>query len=113
MANTIKIKRGLSANLSKANLQDGEIAFTTDTKELYISSIAEPINKNTTYNISKTGSKIVLNGSDGTSIEVEDNDTTYAEVTQSDAGLMDSKDKIKLDNIILASNSEIDAIFSE
>lgn len=37
MANIIKIKNGLSTNLSKANLQKGELAFTTDTHQLYTS----------------------------------------------------------------------------
>ena len=36
MANTIKIKRGLSSNISNATLEQGELAITTDTNELYI-----------------------------------------------------------------------------
>lgn len=36
MANTIKIKRGLSSGLSSLTLQEGEPAITTDTKKLYI-----------------------------------------------------------------------------
>lgn len=36
MANTIKIKRGLSSNLDSLILQEGELATTTDTKKLYI-----------------------------------------------------------------------------
>lgn len=36
MANTIKIKRGLSSNLDGLTLQEGELATTTDTKKLYI-----------------------------------------------------------------------------
>lgn len=36
MANTIKIKRGLSSGLSSLTLQEGELATTTDTKKLYI-----------------------------------------------------------------------------
>lgn len=36
MANTIKIKRGLSSNISNAILEQGELAITTDTNELYI-----------------------------------------------------------------------------
>lgn len=35
MANTIKLKRGLSSNLSNLVLQEGEIALTTDTNEIY------------------------------------------------------------------------------
>lgn len=33
MANTIKIKRGKSNNLSVSNLQDGELALTLDTNK--------------------------------------------------------------------------------
>lgn len=33
---TIKVKRGLEANLSSITLGDGEFAFTTDTKKLYV-----------------------------------------------------------------------------
>ena len=36
MANTIKIKRGLSSNLDSLTLQEGELATTTDTRKLYI-----------------------------------------------------------------------------
>lgn len=36
MANTIKIKRGLSSNISNVTLEQGELAITTDTNELYV-----------------------------------------------------------------------------
>ena len=36
MANTIKIKRGLSSNISNITLVQGELAITTDTNELYV-----------------------------------------------------------------------------
>ena len=36
MANIIKIKRGLSTNLDNASLQQGELAITTDTQDLYV-----------------------------------------------------------------------------
>lgn len=36
MANTIKIKRGLSANIDSATLEQGELAVTTDTHDLYV-----------------------------------------------------------------------------
>ena len=36
MANTIKIKRGLSNNISNATLAQGELAITTDTQDLYV-----------------------------------------------------------------------------
>ena len=81
MANIIKIKRGLSSDLSKANLQEGEIAFTTDTKKLYVSTTATPINENTTYTLTKSGSTITLTGSDGSTTSVADSNTTYTHPT--------------------------------
>lgn len=36
MANTIKIKRGLSSNIDNTILAQGELAITTDTNELYV-----------------------------------------------------------------------------
>lgn len=36
MANTIKIKRGLSSDISNVTLEQGELAITTDTNELYV-----------------------------------------------------------------------------
>lgn len=99
MANIIKIKRGLSKDLSKANLQEGEIAFTTDTKKLYVSNTDEPINNDTTYSLSKSGSTITLTGSDGSTTSVSDSNTTYSNATTSANGLMSSTDKSKLDGI--------------
>lgn len=99
MANTIKIKRGLKANLSKANLQPGEMAFATDTKELYVSDTTAPINANTTYSISKSGSIITLTGSDGSTSTVSDSNTTYSAATTAKDGLMSVADKTKLNGI--------------
>ena len=36
MANTIKIKRGLSSNIDNTTLAQGELAITTDTQDLYV-----------------------------------------------------------------------------
>ena len=36
MANTIKIKRGLSSNINNTTLAQGEFAITTDTQDLYV-----------------------------------------------------------------------------
>ena len=36
MANTIKIKRGLSSNINNTTLEQGELAITTDTQDLYV-----------------------------------------------------------------------------
>lgn len=35
MSNKIKLKRGLSSNISSVVLDDGEVALTTDTNKLY------------------------------------------------------------------------------
>lgn len=98
---TIKIKRGLEADLDKLTLAEGEMAFTTDTKKLYISNTANPVNNNTTYSLSKSGSTITLTGSDGskTSVTDADTNTTYSAATQSAAGLMSATDKKRLDGI--------------
>lgn len=106
MANIIKIKRGLSKNLSQANLQEGEMAFTTDTKKLYISNTDEPINNNTTYSLSKSGSTITLTGSDGskTSVTDADTNTTYNAATTSANGLMTSAMVTKLNGIADGAN---------
>lgn len=52
MANTIKIKRGLSSNIDNATLAQGELAITTDTNELYVGkeSGKEKINVQANYN---------------------------------------------------------------
>lgn len=52
MANTIKIKRGLSSNIDNATLAQGELAITTDTNELYVGKEngKEKINVQSDYN---------------------------------------------------------------
>ena len=52
MANTIKIKRGLSSNIDNTTLAQGELAITTDTNELYVGkeSGKEKINVQANYN---------------------------------------------------------------
>lgn len=52
MANTIKIKRGLSSNIGNTTLAQGELAITTDTNELYVGkeSGKEKINGQANYN---------------------------------------------------------------
>lgn len=46
MANTIKIKRGLSSNISNVTLEQGELAVTTDTNELYVGTTSTPVQLN-------------------------------------------------------------------
>lgn len=107
MANKIKIKRGLSSNINKLQLEAGELAITTDTTELYAgdkNNNAVKINNNTTYTLTKNGSSIVLTGSDGSTQSVADSNTTYNAATQSANGLMSSTDKAKLDGIATGAN---------
>lgn len=106
MANIIKIKRGLSKHLWNAQLQEGEMAFATDTKKLYISNTDEPINNDTTYSLSKSGSTITLTGSDGTKTSVTDADTntTYEVATTSANGLMTSAMVTKLNGVAEGAN---------
>ena len=114
MANTIKIKRGPSAGLPTVTLQDGEMAFTTDTKKLYISSTDEPINNNTTYSISKSGSTITLTGSDGSKTTVTDSNTTYSDATTSSHGLMTATMVTKLNGIATGANkTTVDSALSD
>lgn len=68
MANRIKLKRGLSANIGSLQLETGELAVTTDTGELYVgdrNKKVTKINNNTTYTLTKNGPTITLTGSDG------------------------------------------------
>lgn len=53
----------------------------------------------TTYKIVKSADKIILVGSDKSSSEVVDNNTTYQTVTTTANGLMTKEDKFKLDGI--------------
>lgn len=107
MANKIKLKRGLSTNVSSLQLETGELAVTTDTGELYVGDKDKKvlkINDNTTYTLTKSGSTITLKGSDGSSQSVTDSNTTYSAATQSANGLMSSTDKTKLDGIATGAN---------
>lgn len=52
MANTIKIKRGLSTDISKLSLSPGELAITLDTREMYVgdsSGAVKSISSNLKY----------------------------------------------------------------
>lgn len=86
MANIIKIKRGLSSNLSKLTLAQGELAITTDTQELYTANQSNQIvkinhNDNTTYTLTKEGSSIVLTGTDGYRATIADENTVVSSAT--------------------------------
>lgn len=102
MANTIKLKRGLSSNINKLQLEAGELAITTDTTELYAgdkNNNAVKINNNTTYTLTKNGTSIILTGSDGSTQSVADSNTTYNAATTNADGLMSAADKTKLNGI--------------
>lgn len=107
MANKIKLKRGLSTNISSLQLDTGELAVTTDTGELYVGDKDKQvvkINENTTYTLTKSGSTITLKGSDGSTQTVSDSNTTYNAATTSAAGLMSATDKSKLNGIATGAN---------
>lgn len=67
MANTIKIKRGLSSNISNITLAQGELAITTDTNELY----AGTANGNVKLNDSNTDEIISIGKVEPTSPSVQ------------------------------------------
>ena len=62
---------------------------------------------NTTYTLTKSGSTIYLNGSDGSQDTVSDSNTTYGLASQSADGLMSSEDKEKLDGIDEGANNYV------
>lgn len=67
MANTIKIKRGLSSNISNITLAQGELAITTDTNELYVGTA----NGNVKLNDSNVDEIISIGGTEPTSPSVQ------------------------------------------
>lgn len=59
----------------------------------------EPGGDAVTYTLTKTGNEIYLNGSDGSSTHVTDEDTTYELASSSSSGLMSSSQYTKLNNL--------------
>lgn len=101
----------IKALTAENKVLDGALYVATDTGTLWmgISSssliqIKDNINTNTTYNLTKSGSTITLNGSDGSTFNVTDSNTVYGNATASAAGLMSAADKTKLDGIAAGSN---------
>lgn len=101
----------IKALTAKNKVLDGALYVATDTGTLWmgISSssliqIKDNINTNTTYTLTKSGSTITLNGSDGSTFNVTDSNTVYGNATASAAGLMSAADKTKLDGIAAGSN---------
>lgn len=108
-ANTLKFNNNFfqADDLSTVSLRDKGI--TADKiADGVIPEAAEPI----TYSLSKSGSAIILKGSDGSSSQVTDANTTYTNATISSAGLMSSSDKSKLDGMVELTDDEINDIFS-
>lgn len=82
MSQKIQIKRGLKANLPL--LADGEFAFCTDTKELFIGSatgniLVYPVNNSSTVNVtdSSTNGNLIINGVE---VKVYDDTTIQAAI---------------------------------
>ena len=81
----------------------------TKTSQLTNDSGFKTTDTNTTYTLSKSGTSIVLTGSDGTTSTVTDSNTTYSEATESKKGLMSATDKQRLDDLYeLLSTRDLD-----
>lgn len=94
-----KFKKGTKAKVDSAAVSEGTIYITTDTHEMYVDSTTAHEKIGTTYSLSKSGNTITLTGSDGSSSNVTDTNTTYGNATSSASGLMSANDKAKLDGI--------------
>lgn len=69
----------------------------TKTSQLTNDSGYKTTDSNTTYNLSKSGTNIVLTGSDGSKTSVDDNNTTYGVATSAALGLVKSGTDITVD----------------
>lgn len=98
---TIKVNGTAQTVTSKAV----DIAVPTKTSQLTNDSGFKTTDNNTTYSLSKSGSTIILAGSDGSTTSVTDSNTTYGNATTSAAGLMSKEDKVKLDGIASGANN--------
>lgn len=95
-------KNGTNVTSFSANSSTDKVAnitVPTKTSELTNDSGFKSTDNNTTYTLTKEGSEIILNGSDGTSTKVVDSDTntTYAVATISKLGLIKSGTDITVD----------------
>ena len=77
----------------------------TKTSELTNDSGFKTTDNDTTYELTKSGSTIILTGSDGSTTKVTDSNTTYSVATTSSNGLMSSTDKSKLDGVASGANN--------
>lgn len=103
-------KNGLDLGINSSRKVN--ITVPTRTSELTNDSGFKTSDSNTTYTLSKSGNRITLQGSDGTSTYVTDSDTTYTTSTTSSNGLMSYSDKLKLDNIDSYANNYIHPSYS-
>ena len=113
----VNFKQSTEAKILSAPISDGTFYVSTDTKKLYVDIDTKRVevsaNTNTTYVLSKSGSTIILRGSDGSTYNITDANTTYANATDSASGLMSAADKAKLDGIAAQANKiVVDASFS-
>lgn len=113
----VNFKQSTEAKILSAPISDGTFYVSTDTKKLYVDIDTKRVevsaNTNTTYVLSKSGSTITLRGSDGSTYNITDANTTYANATDSASGLMSAADKAKLDGIAAQANKiVVDASFS-
>ena len=100
-----KFKKGTKAKVDSAAVSEGTIYITTDTHEMYVDSTTAHEKIGTTYSLSKSGNTITLTGSDGSSSNVTDTNTTYGNATSGASGLMSAADKAKLDGIANNANN--------
>lgn len=94
------------------NIGSDPIGYNLVTDKAVFDAISENVETPITYSLSKSGSAIILKGSDGSSSQVADANTTYTNATISSAGLMSSSDKSKLDGMVELTDDEINDIFS-
>lgn len=93
-------KNGVNVGNFTANASENKninIVVPTKTSELTNDSGFKTTDNNTTYTLTKDGSKIILTGSDGKTTSIDDSDTTY---TLNSFGITATADEInKLDGV--------------
>lgn len=106
----VKFLKGTEANITKLkstfSVTEGALYVATDTGTMWLGTsktsllqIKDNVDTNTTYTLSKSGSTITLNGTDGSSTSVTDDVGSYTNATTTVAGLMSAADKVKLNGI--------------
>lgn len=99
----VNFKQSTEAKILSAPIAEGTFYVSTDTNKLFLDVSNKRVeisaNTNTTYTLTKSGSTITLNASDGNKYNITDANTTYGEASSSASGLMSAADKAKLDGI--------------